>query len=513
MPTFLSFFLVIVFLGQCTTTTIDVAVGAYGDVGVECLMVSPSEFVGSLRTSVYVLENIISNLSNFTYYSTNGLSQCESSNAISDCMELLDLSSDQLSLSISAIQSPKGMHNSTRNLSSDLRTWLSAALTNIDTCMNGLEETNVNTNDLLISTKIDKANSLVVNLLSKVNPISGQVSMQHVQFPSWVEPHDQNLLQTREVSVDIVVAADGSGNYYTVMEAVKAAPEYSMKRFVVHIKRGVYRENVVIGKRKWNLVMIGEGMDNTIISGSLSKTVNLTTYKTATFAANGRGFIARDITFMNIAGPENHQAVALRSDSDLSVFYRCGIFGYQDSLYAHTMRQFYRECKITGTVDFICGNATAVFQNCQILAKKGLPNQKNTITAQSARYPNQPSCFSFQFSNISADYDLLPYTQSIKTYLGRPWNAYSKTVFMQSYISNVLSPEGWLEWNGSKYLDTLYYAEYKNYGPGSALDKRVKWLGYHVLNYSNEASNFTVAQLLQGDIWLPSTGVNFTSWI
>ncbi|XP_019417377.1 PREDICTED: pectinesterase/pectinesterase inhibitor PPE8B-like isoform X2 [Lupinus angustifolius] len=443
MPTFLSFFLVLLFLGQCTTT-IDVA-GAYGDVGIECLMVSPSEFVVSLRTSVDVLEDVTSTLSNFTYYSRNDLGEFQFSNAISDCMELLDLSSDQLSLSISATESPQG-----------------------------------------------------------------QVSTQHVHFPSWVEPHDQNLLQTGEVAVDVVVAADGSGNYKTVMEAVNAAPEYSMRRFVVFIKKGVYIENVVIDKKKWNLMIIGEGMDETIISGSLSKTVNLTTYKTATFATNGRGFIARDISFKNTAGPEKNQAVALRSDSDLSVFYRCGIFGYQDTLYAHTLRQFYRECKITGTVDFICGNATAVFQNCQILAKKGLQDQKNTITAQSARYPNQSSCFSIQFSNISADYDLLPFTKSIKTYLGRPWKAYSKTVFMQSYISDVLSPEGWLEWNGSIYLDTLYYAEYQNYGPGSALDKRVKWPGYHVLNDSNQASNFTVAQLIHGDLWLPLTGVNFT---
>ncbi|KAK7355917.1 hypothetical protein VNO80_15181 [Phaseolus coccineus] len=94
------------------------------------------------------------------------------------------------------------------------------------------------------------------------------------------------------------------------------------------------------------------------------------------------GIIARDITFQNTAGPEKPQVVALRSDSDLSVFYRCGIFGYQYSLYTHTMRQFYRECRISGTVDFIFGDATAIFQNCIIEVRKGLPNQKNTITAQ-----------------------------------------------------------------------------------------------------------------------------------
>ena len=108
-------------------------------------------------------------------------------------------------------------------------------------------------------------------------------------------------------------------------------------------------------------------------------------------AVSGKGFLARDITFQNTAGPEKHQAVALRSDSDLSVFYRCAMRGFQDTLYTHTMRQFYRECTITGTVDFIFGDGTVVFQNCQILVKKGLPDQKNTITAQGRKEADQPS--------------------------------------------------------------------------------------------------------------------------
>ncbi|KAE9604632.1 putative pectinesterase [Lupinus albus] len=124
---------------------------------------------------------------------------------------------------------------------------------------------------------------------------------------------------------------------------------------------------------------------------------------------NGRGFIGNDITFSNTVGPEKNQSIALRSDFDLSVFYRCGIFGYQDTLFAHTMRQLYRECTITGTIDFIFGNATAVFQNCQILARKGKQNQKNTIKALVARYPNQISSFSIQSCNISADNDLYPF--------------------------------------------------------------------------------------------------------
>ncbi|MCI16037.1 pectinesterase/pectinesterase inhibitor PPE8B, partial [Trifolium medium] len=159
----------------------------------------------------------------------------------------------------------------------------------------------------------------------------------------------------------------------------------------------------------------------------------------------------------------------------MSVFYKCGIYGYQDSLYAYSMRQFYRECTIKGTVDIIFGNAIAVFQNCTILAKKGLPKHSNAITAQGGKFGGQSTGFSFQFCNISADFDLLPSIKFISTFLGRPWKPYSTTVFMESYIGNLLNPKGWLAWNGSQYLDTLFYAEYKNFGPGATTKNRVKW--------------------------------------
>lgn len=175
------------------------------------------------------------------------------------------------------------------------------------------------------------------------------------------------------------------------------------------------------------------------------------------------------------------------------------------------MRQFYRECNISGTVDFIFGDAAAIFQNCQILVKKGLPNQKNTITAQGRKDPNEPTGFSIQFCNISADYDLLPSVNSTWTYLGRPWKPYSRTIFMQSYISDVVRPKGWLEWNGNFALDTLYYAEYMNYGYGAELSQRVKWPGYHIMNDSSQANNFTVTEFIKGNLWLPTTGVTFTA--
>lgn len=294
-------------------------------------------------------------------------------------------------------------------------------------------------------------------------------------------------------------------------DAIAAVPDHGTRRFVIYVKKGVYRENVEIKKKKWNIMMIGDGIDATIISGNRNFVDGWTTFRTATFAVSGRGFIARDMAFENTAGPEKHQAVALRSDSDLSVYYRCAIRGYQDSLYTHTMRQFYRECRISGTIDFVFGNAAVVFQNCQILAKKGLPQQKNTITAQGRKDPNQPTGFSFQFCNVSADSDLAPFVNSTPTYLGRPWKLYSRTIFMQSYMSNAIRPEGWLEWNGDFALDTLYYGEFMNSGPGAGLTGRVTWPGFHVLNNTAQANNFTVAQFIEGNAWLPPTGVAYTA--
>lgn len=226
-------------------------------------------------------------------------------------------------------------------------------------------------------------------------------------------------------------------------------------------------------------------------------------------AVKGKGFIARDITFENTSGPEKHQAVAFRSDSDLSVVHRCRIKGYQDTLYAHSQRQFYRECQITGTIDFIFGDGTVVFQNCDIRARKGLPNQKNTITAQGRKESVENTGFSIQFCNISTEPDVP--VNSTETYLGRPWKLYSRTVVMQSYISEAIRPQGWLEWNGNFALNTLFYGEFMNYGPGSALGGRVKWPGYHVLNSSAEANAFTVSQFIIGNSWLPSTGVKYTA--
>ena len=223
--------------------------------------------------------------------------------------------------------------------------------------------------------------------------------------------------------------------------------------------------------------------------------------------------MAVNITFRNTAGASKHQAVAVRNGADLSTFYSCSFEGYQDTLYTHSLRQFYRECNIYGTVDFIFGNAAVVFQNCNLYPRLPMSGQFNAITAQGRTDPNQNTGISIHNCTVKAADDLASSTDgsfAAKTYLGRPWKEYSRTVYMQSYIDSVVDPVGWRDWNGDFALSTLYYGEHDNRGPGSETKSRVTWSGYHVIN-ATDAENFTLSNFLLADNWLPQTGVTYTS--
>lgn len=157
-------------------------------------------------------------------------------------------------------------------------------MVNPETCMEGLEGTN-SIVKRLISSGLGKVISLVTNLLVQVvPPISDELTIATAEgeYPSWVKEKDMKL-QVNGVNAHVVVAADGSGNYSTVMDAVLAAPDYSMKRYVIYVKRGVYEEYVEIKKKKWNIMIVGEGMDSTVISGNRNYVDGWTTFRTATF--------------------------------------------------------------------------------------------------------------------------------------------------------------------------------------------------------------------------------------
>ncbi|KAL0372735.1 UNVERIFIED_CONTAM: Pectinesterase 2 [Sesamum calycinum] len=282
-------------------------------------------------------------------------------------------------------------------------------------------------------------------------------------------------------------------------------------RGLLYMLRGVYKENVEVKKSMKNLMLVGDGIDATIVTGSKNVQDGSTTFRSATFAVSGDGFIARDMTFENTAGAQKHQAVALRSGSDFSIFYRCSFKGYQDTLYVHSQRQFYRDCDIYGTIDFIFGDAVAVLQNCNIYVRKPMPNQKNTITAQGRSDPNENTGIIIHNSYVRAFSDLRPVQDSYRSYLGRPWRKYSRTVFMKCTIEGLIDPAGWLPWSGTFGLSTLYYGEYMNTGSGASTNGRVKWPGFHVITSPDEAGKFSAGKFLAGESWITAAGVPFTA--
>ncbi|KAH6767985.1 methylesterase PCR A [Perilla frutescens var. frutescens] len=441
----------------------------------------------------------------------NNLKQQKGGGPLRDCLNLLDQSTDIVFDSIKGAEN----HNlltctSTRG---DVQAWLSGVLTNHITCLDGL--TNFSGRESLgrvLEDLVSRASaSLAVVAALSEHDCSDDNEMIG-PLPSWVAAADRKLLESRggAIKADIVVAKDGSGNYTTVKEAIAAAPEKREKRYVIYIKKGTYEENVEVGKKKKNLMIVGDGMDSTVITGSLNVADGSTTFNSATFAAVGEGVILQDLRIANTAGPEKHQAVALRVGADKSVINRCRMDGYQDTLYAHSLRQFYRDSHVTGTVDFIFGNAAVVFQKCKLEARKPMKGQKNMVTAQGRTDPNQNTGTSIQDCRITASSELEAAKSSFPTYLGRPWKEYSRTVVMQSYIGDHVDPAGWAEWSGGFALDTLYYGEYMNEGPGAGTSKRVRWKGFHVITSAAEAMEFTVKGLIQGGDWIASTGVAFT---
>ncbi|XP_076954182.1 putative pectinesterase/pectinesterase inhibitor 22 [Bidens hawaiensis] len=430
--------------------------------------------------------------------------------ATEDCKELLDFSVSELAWSVAEM---KEIRSGSQNphYHGNLKAWLSAALSNQDTCLEGFEGTDRHL-ESFIRGSLTQVTQLISNVLAlytqlqtlPFKPPRNYGGKTNTFYPHWMSEGDKELMlaSPNGMQTDVVVALDGSGHYRSISEAINDAPSYSNRRYIIYMKRGVYKENVDMKKKKTNIMLVGDGIGATVVTGDRNFMQGWTTFRTATVAVSGRGFIARDITFRNTAGPQNHQGVALRVDSDQSAFYRCSMEGYQDTLYVHSLRQFYRECTISGTIDFIFGNGAAVLQNCKIYTRDPLPLQKVTITAQGRKNPNQNTGFSIQDSFVYA---------TKPTYLGRPWKEYSRTVFMNTYMSAMVQPRGWLEWYGNFALSTLWYGEYRNYGPGASLSGRVQWPGYHMAMDASTADSFTVRRFIDGLAWLPATGVSFSA--
>ncbi|XP_031267759.1 probable pectinesterase/pectinesterase inhibitor 51 [Pistacia vera] len=435
------------------------------------------------------------------------------SNAAKNCLELLWYSGHRTQSAYDAL--PRGKIK-------DVRTWYSAALTYQYDSWSALSYVN--------DTKlVDETMSFLDSLMRLTsNALSMMVSFDNFgdDFNTWRAPETERAGFWEKVaegavqpefnggfpsklSADVTVCKDGSCNYKTVQDAVNAVPVNAVtRRFVIHIRAGVYKEIVRVAFEKKNVVFLGDGMGKTVISGSLNTgLMGITTFNTATVGIVGDGFMASGVTFQNTAGPEAHQAVAFRSDSDLSIVENCEFLGNQDTLYAHSLRQFYKNCRMQGNVDFIFGNSPAIFQDCHILIAPRLVNpangENNAVTAQGRTDPAQSTGFVFQNCLINGTEDYMKLYHSKpkvhKNYLGRPWKEFSRTVFMHCTIEALIHPDGWLPFRDEFALQTLYYGEFENSGPGSDTSKRVPWSSRIPAEHVN---TYSVQNFIQGNEWI-----------
>ncbi|KAJ8755028.1 hypothetical protein K2173_015540 [Erythroxylum novogranatense] len=476
----------------------------------------------SIRVSLNQVDSALAQLSSNLSQSYHKIVTPMAVGGTTDCIELLEDSSYLLSNVIN-----------TKNEPEDVQTWLSAALTNQETCLESLanDKTQVEKHMPMFAMALNLT-QIISNTLALYmsNSKSGHKLKQHTGgsggrkllnargsiFPSWVNDRERKLLEASAGEISIiahaVVAKDGRGTHKSIGDAIRliTASMSAGGRSVIYVKAGTYHENIKITTKQKNVMLVGDGKGKSIIVGDKNAEAGSSTFQSATVGAMGDGFIARDITFVNSAGPDKNQAVALRVGSDKSVIFRCSILGYQDTLYTLSKRQFYRDTDIYGTVDFIFGNSAVVFQNCNIYARKPLSGQKNYVTAQGRSDENQNTGISIHNCRIVAASDLAGSNSRI-TYLGRPWKQYSRTVIMQSFLDNSINPSGWSPWSGSFALSTLYYGEYMNSGPGASTSGRVHWAGYRGTLSADEAQEFTVGSFIGGNLWLPSTGVSFDS--
>ncbi|PKA62141.1 Putative pectinesterase/pectinesterase inhibitor 45 [Apostasia shenzhenica] len=444
--------------------------------------------------------------------------------ALEDCRQLFEDSKDELKRSLDAIVA--GGIERIRENSRDIRAWLSSVMSYQQTCIDGFPEGELKTK---LQKLLNKARELTSNSLAIVGELANFLEMLDVPeneqlhagtrkllaeiknahqldeegFPSWVPEESRRVLNQINIKLkpNVTVAKDGTGDYKTISEALEKIPANYAGRYVVYVKEGVYDETVNVTKKMANVTMVGDGGNKTIITGDKNFVDGVRTFLTATFVASGDNFMGIGLGIRNTAGAAKHQAVAIRVQSDRSVFFECRFEGYQDTLYAQAKRQFYRSCVVAGTVDFIFGDSSAVFQNCLLVVRRPLDNQQNIVLAHGRTDRHETTGFVLHKCKIFADDKLVPAQAKIRSYLGRPWKEFARHVIMESEIGGAIHPDGYMPWEGDFGLKTLFYGEFNNMGDGAGFAGRVKWPGVRQLKKTT-AQRFAVANFIQGNQWI-----------
>lgn len=293
--------------------------------------------------------------------------------------------------------------------------------------------------------------------------------------------------EPQETLYDYVVAQDGSGDFTTVQEAFNAASFNSNNRIHIYVKNGIYKQVLKLDTNKNNISLIGESLDGVVLTyDNYASKINPETgieYGTSGSSSTyiyGNSFYAYNITFENSSGPVG-QALAIYIKGDKAVFNNCKFLGFQDTLYGGDCRQYFKDCYIEGSTDFIFGSSTAFFDNCQLFTKGG-----SAITAASTKeYIN----FGYVFNNCK----ITGISNHITT-LGRPWRPYASVTFVNSQMSASIKPEGWDNWGNPDNETTARYSEYKSIGDGAYPDQRVSWMNFLS---DEQVKQYTVTNVLK----------------
>ncbi|KAJ1425605.1 Pectinesterase, catalytic [Sesbania bispinosa] len=447
--------------------------------------------------------------------------------ALDDCKDLLQFAIEELQAS-NILVKDNNIH-SVSDRASELKNWLGAVVAYQQSCLDGFNtdaekevKTQLKTDSLDYMGKLTALALDVVSGISKILDAVGMslnvkpssrrlLDVDQDGYPSWMSVADRRLMadvkEGGSLPPNAVVAKDGSGQYKTVQDAINSYPKGHKGRYVIYIKAGIYQEYITVDKKKPNIFMYGDGPAKTVITGNRNFVDGWKTMRSATFSTKAEDFIAKSMGFENSAGAHKHQAVALHVQGDRSAFFDCAISGYQDTLYVHAHRQFYRNCEISGTIDFIFGYASTLIQSSKLIVRKPDPNQQNIVVADGTAEKNMPTGVVIQNCEIVPEATLQPDRLTVRSYLARPWKAYSRAIFLETTIGDLIQPDGYLPWSGNQFLDTCYFAEYANTGAGADAQKRVKW-GRGQLT-KEDAMQYTADQWLQANTWLPATGIPF----
>lgn len=301
----------------------------------------------------------------------------------------------------------------------------------------------------------------------------------------------------------LVVSRDGTGEFRTIDEAIEVCRAFMDYTKVIYVKKGVYKEKLIIPSWLTNITICGEDRDNTIITwddhanikmpvGGLDSEASVKgkpmgTFRTYTLKVQGSYITLKDITIENNAAKLG-QAVALHTEGDHILVQNCRLLGNQDTVYTGVggTRVAFYDCYIEGTTDFIFGPSIAWFQNCEIHSKAN-----SYITAASTP-AGQKYGYVFYKCRLTADKDV------DKVYLGRPWRPFAATIFMDCELCKHIRPEGWHNWNNAKNEETARYAEYGNKGEGASTKNRVKWSKQLS---KKEAAKVTLLDAFGEDCW------------